>query len=180
MTRLKTLLLAGLFLTLAGCASLEKQRNRAEKFYKAHPEELAEKCAQNYPPTYKPGKEVEQGRDTVYLPGDSVPCPQVTDPQTGKVTTPKVKCPDSKTIYIPKLRVDTVESTALLARLEKQRQDIADLRADIKTANKDKDNANTERDKARGTAKNRLWVIIGLIVGIAGYIGFKIYRRVKI
>lgn len=138
------------------CVSVKKQRFRAESFYREHPEELAVICATNFPPTYKQGKEIELRRDTVYMPGDTVECPPVVDKQTGKVTPgAKIPCKPGKTIYIPRIRVDTTESPALLAKNAALKQENADLRASLK-----------ERDKslkaAEGTAKDRLWTIVGL------------------
>lgn len=139
------------------CVSVKKQRSRAEEFYRAHPEELAAKCANNFPPTYKPGKTVDLKPDTVYVKGDSVQCPPPKiNPTTGQNYPPqKVACPPGKTIYLPQLRVDTVESTALLARAADLQQQNANLRADV-----------TEKAKtiveAKSMATSRLWTIVAM------------------
>lgn len=158
---------------MAGCVSVQKQRNRAEQFYREHPEELAAKCASNFPPTYKEGKTITLPGDTVYLKGDSVKCPDVVNPATGEKTSGvKLKCPDSKTIYIPQLRVDTVESTALLARVEEQRQKLANKTAELKVSD-------DKLNEALKTAKNRLWALIGLGVAVVGYFAIRFYLRIK-
>lgn len=170
----KILITAAVAIVMAGCVSTQKQRSRAEQFYREHPEELAEKCATNFPPTYKEGKTITLPGDTVFIKGDSVKCPDVVNPVTGeKKPGVKIKCPDSKTIYIPTLRVDTVESTALLARVEQQRQQLADKSAKLKQ---------TEQNlsDALKTAKNRSWAIIALAGAIGLYAALKVWSKIKL
>jgi hypothetical protein len=171
---MKKLLLLIVCVLLTGCASVNKQRFRAEQFYKEHPNELAEKCATNFPPTYKEGKTITLPSDTVYVKGDSVKCPDIINKTTGEVIKGgKAKCPDSKTIYVPQLRVDTIESTATLAK-------VADLTYKLSEKSNELIITQDKLNDALKTAKNRLWYLIGLIIIIFGYVGIKTYLKFKI
>lgn len=152
---------------MAGCVSVQKQRNRAETFYKLHPEELTARCAEKFvspSPIYIKGKDSIR-IDTVTVAGDSVKCPDVINPDTGeKSPGVKLKCPDSKTITKYKDRVDTLKIVPpeMLALIEQQE-------IEIKQNGTDLSNSKDETKDALKTAANRLWVIIGLSVLIAGY-----------
>lgn len=171
MSRVKLLLLAASLTVVASCASVQKQRMRAEKFYNEHPAELAEKCASNFPPTYKQGKEQERGRDTVYLPGDTLQCPPIINPTTGESHPGKTKtCPPGKIVYVDNVRVDTVESTALLAKL-------AALQLRNMKLTDDLDKTTKEKKEAIRTAEKRQLVNWGLlaVVGAGGLFILKKY-----
>ena len=168
------LLLLILFVLLTGCSSVNKQRFRAEQFYKEHPNELAEKCATNFPPTYKEGKTITLPSDTVYVKGDSVKCPDIINKTTGEVIKGgKAKCPDAKTITITKFRVDTIESTATLAK-------VADLTYKLSEKSNELIITQDKLNDALKTAKNRLWYLIGLIIIIFGYVEIKTYLKLKL
>ena len=93
----------------------------AFKYYNKHPDKLAEICASKYPVETKivSGEPVIK-INTVYQKGDSIPCPEVTNPKTGEKTTPKVKCPDTEKIYVNTTVRDTIfqENTAKLQVME--------------------------------------------------------------
>lgn len=161
---------------ISGCASLEKQRFKAEKFYRQNPKELAAICATNFPPKYTPGKEVEQPRDTVYMPGDSIPCPPVVNPQTGKTETPKVQCPPSQKIYIPSLRVDTVQDPAMLAQIENQRYQIGALRLDLDKAVDKRQEAEKSQKEAENKTASKQWIIYGLLAAVA-FLLFRLFKK---
>jgi len=105
-------ILAALLLT--GCMTTEKATN-----YLVEKGRLPEICADKYPPKieYKPGK-LFTWRDTMYLPGDSVPCPdQIIGRDTVRVFA---KCPPSLVIRDTTYQRDTItiENTARVQDLQ--------------------------------------------------------------
>lgn len=163
------ILLTLLILTTASCVSVKKQRSRAHEFFREHPEELAALCADRFPPSieYKPGIPIIK-HDTVTVPGDSIPCPEVINPDTGQKETPMVKCPDCKSVTEYQTRTDTV-FVANTAREEQFR-----LRSDRLQA--ERDLAILKEEEAIAKAKKRFWYIIGLIA-LIGLYTFGRFRR---
>jgi PBP1b-binding outer membrane lipoprotein LpoB len=140
---------------LSGCVTEFK----AFKYYNKHPDQLAELCASKFPvsKTLKPGSPVIT-RDTVYLPGDSVKCPDVVDLKTGAVTTPKVKCPDSKTVYSNTVVRDTLlqEDTAKLKVIESK------LAEEIKA----KSEAEGKYNASEKLLVRTRWALIAAVIGL--------------
>lgn len=162
MARLLILIATGVLL-MSGCVSVKKQRSRAHEFFREHPVELAELCGDKFPTKteYLPGKTVVKSDTTV-----------VTDTVTVQVDCPdgtKVDCPPAKTVFIR----DTVtirdtllqENTARVEQYRLQSERDARLLAV-------KDHQLTEAEK---TAKNRGWVLAGVIA--AGVIYFLLKAR---
>lgn len=166
-----SLLILALLIATASCVSVKKQRTRAHEFFREHPEELAELCADRFPPSieYKPGVPIIQ-RDTVTVPGDSIPCPEVINPDTGQKETPKVKCPDCKSVIEYQTRTDTV-FVANTAREEQLR-----LKADRLQA--ERDLAILREEDATAKAKKRFWTIVAIIALIGIYTFGRIRRIV--
>lgn len=125
---------------LPGCSG----KKGYEKYKRNHPEVLAKYCAEKFPPVIRflPGKTDTIPGDTIFVKGDSIPCPDGT----------KVKAPD-KPAYCPPSyrRVDTVQVTdsaklfLLNTRINKLYADsikhttvIASQKEDIKKLKKDK------------------------------------------
>lgn len=156
--------MAAAVLILGGCASVKKQRSRAQEFFREHPAELAELCADKFPPRieYRPGKtETLIHRDTVTTPGDSIPCPETVNPETGEKYIPKVKCPDTQLITERWLRTDSLLQ-ASTAREEQYRLE----------SERHARSAATERvlrEQAEKTSRNRGWALGGVLAAIAGY-----------
>jgi len=164
-----SLLIIALLIATASCVSVKKQRSRAHDFFREHPEELARLCADRFPPmpVYKPGETIIE-RDTVTIPGDSIPCPEMINPDTGQKERPMVKCPDCQSIRESESRIDTMylPNTAREAELR--------LKADRLQAERDL-LALREQD-AKDKAKKRFWYIIALIALIGIYTFGRIRR----
>jgi|GEM_PF-1812749 len=161
--------LLSILLLTASCVTVKKQRSRAHDFFREHPEELAELCADRFPPEirYKPGVPIIK-RDTVTVPGDSIPCPEIINPDTGQKETPKVKCPDCKSIHESQSRVDTVYLPNT-AREEQLR-----LKADRLQA--ERDLAILKEEEASNKARKRFWYIVALVAFAGVYVFGKIRR----
>lgn len=156
--------MAAAVLILGGCASVKKQRSRAHEFFREHPAELAELCGDKFPPRveYRPGKtETLIHRDTVTTPGDSIPCPETVNPETGEKYIPKVKCPDTRLITERWLRTDSLLQ-ASTAREEQYRLE-SERHARLATTER------VLREQADKRAKNRGWALGGVLAAIAGY-----------
>lgn len=168
----KIILILAVTIVAAGCVSTKKQRERAHEFFREYPEELAELCADRFPPeiVYRPGETIIK-REPVIVPGDSIPCPDIVNPDTGKTETPKVKCPDCKGEIIEIVRVDTM-MVADKAREEQYRLEGERLRADLYDTTRD-------LEESRRKAKNRLNVIFVIIALVGVYVLGKIRGFVK-
>lgn len=155
-----------ILLALVSCNTVKKQQRKAEAFYNEHPEKLAKQCADNYPPdtVFKKGEEIIK-TDTTLIKGDSIPCPPVVN-EKGDTVFVKVKCPDSKIIRDSIFTTDTLVmvNTAIVEYYRFQNDSL----------NKELLKSNTQRDSAKETAANRLWIIIGLSVVIAASVFLKI------
>ncbi len=97
---MKKYLITMLALTLTGCAGYRKQQQRAERFYRQYPLQLAGLCAQAFPvkQELKPGRDTILQTDTLQM---AVNCP------------PSAKDTVVFTRYLQKnkLRVDTLYRT---------------------------------------------------------------------
>jgi len=141
------------------------ERKRADIFHRyarEHPTELAELCADKYPPkitTIKGKTDTVTKRDTVKV--------KVPVPVPGGTDTVWADCPPSETIYRYINRTDTImqENTALIAELQGKLASVEKALA-VETA---------LRKKAEDTSHNRLYWIIGLGIALAGaaYLIFK-------
>lgn len=117
---------------LFGCVS---QKERSEKFLKENPEVLAQWCSFYFSPkeNYVEG-ETKHTTDTLYLPGEKIPCPEIEDKDGNKIV-PMVDCPNPKIITETFTRIDTikVEDTAkvfaLMTEIQKDKAKIS-LQAD--------------------------------------------------
>lgn len=157
----KLIMFGVIAMMLASCATYEKKLNKFQLFALNHPAELAKLCADKFQvkEITKPGRIDTVPGKTVYLPGDSIPCPDGT-----KVKSPdkKVQCPPS-TICTP----DTIrmEDTAKLFLMAADRD-------------KYKDSLNVMKGKLEAVKKissSRLWIIIG----VAGAIALAIFSKFK-
>lgn len=129
--------------------------------------ELSKACAIYFPPKieYKPGKTITK-RDTLTIPGDSVPCPPVIQ---GKDTIyQKIKCPDSKRYTDTVFRTDTITI---------ERTDILDAtRRDFDKVNE----AYIKQGDQLKQAKNAKWWYLGLgfLLGFMFWIVLKLYFKI--
>src|SRR5699024_8837596 len=93
----------------------------------------SEMCADKFPPKveYRPGKtDTLISTDTLIIKGDSIPCPEVVDKETGETYTPYVKCPDVEQITKRYLRVDSLLQVST-AREEQYRLNAERLKIDF-------------------------------------------------
>jgi len=146
---------------LCGCATFEKQQQKAELFYRTYPNEMAKICANEFPvkTEYLPGKEILTHDTTVLtqtvrvlVPGtkDSVDCPAV------KTITKYIKRIDTL-VKVNTAAVDSMKHYTAVKEL-----DIAGLKQALKDS--------------QATAKNRLWVSIVLGVVLVAGVAWKLYR----
>lgn len=136
-----------LVMLLSGCMTTQKATN-----YLVEQKKLPGICATYYPPKieYKQGQTVIRV-DTVTQIGDSIPCPPVIN---GRDTVRvKVKCPDARTIYEIKERIDTIE-VENTAKILDQQMTIGDRDAKILYL----------EDKVDGLKPWKTWGIIGISV----------------
>lgn len=140
---------------LSSCASVKKQRSRAHDFFREHPIELAELCGDKFPVQieYRPGKEIIKSdttviKDTVTV---TVDCPDGT----------QVDCPPNQKIIIR----DTIRTRDTLLRENTAR--IEEFRLKSERAERLLIVEQALRGQAEKRAKNRGWVIGGILVLIA-------------
>src|SRR5690606_11120755 len=94
MKRISIILLALIFTffvcLLFGCTTQKKAVN----YFNSHPNIAAEYCGDKFPPKteYKEGKTIVKS-DTIYKEGKTLPCPEPTVDNTGKLIPGSVKCP---------------------------------------------------------------------------------------
>ncbi|WP_309924666.1 hypothetical protein [Arcicella sp. BE51] len=154
--------------SLIGCISEKKQRFKAEQFYREHPEELAQNCAEKFPVMTKfiQGVTITK-RDTIFQKGKVLDCPPVFDTITKQSFIPKVICPEERIIYKTEYRTDTVinENTA---KVEQYRL------LNDKTAKELAISQNNEM-LANKKAKQRFWMLIGLlaVIVLGGFYHYK-------
>ncbi|MFN8406768.1 MAG: hypothetical protein U0X71_04735 [Sphingobacteriaceae bacterium] len=105
-------------LLLSSCASQQKQADRAYRFFRQNPTNLAKLCADQYPvkEQWIAGKEIIQ-IDTIRLADEKVPCPTL-----GNQKTAFIRCPGAKTIVQKIHRTDTLfrENTARITDISNQ------------------------------------------------------------
>ncbi len=140
---MKTYLITLLALTLTGCAGYRKQQQRAERFYRQYPLQLAGLCAQAFPvkQELKPGRDTILRTDTLQL---AVNCPPAAKPSV--VFT--------RYLQQTKLRVDTLYRTRTAVE-DSLRMQVLVL-AQTQTAFEQQKQA--LQSKSRGL----LWLTIGL------------------
>lgn len=141
-----------LLMLLPGCNTHKK----FVKYAATHKVELAELCAENFKPETLTvaGKDTVIIRtDTLFTPGDSVRCPDVLEPSTGKIRTVYAQCPPGKTITRETFRVDTIYqvNTARVFEL---------------TAKLDR----SDKELKEKTAQYNKWLAIGLVGMVIGVV----------
>lgn len=165
---LPTLLLLAAF--FYSCKSVEKQRRNAAEFYQTHPAELAEVCADRFPPKveYKKGDSILVKGDTVYLKGDSLVCPDIPATPTQPAGKGKVlKCPESKVVTNTIRITDTitVENTArvnsVLYRLQTVSADLDKTKIELGEANK------------RRRTNLLTWIILAIVAAALAFFNVK-------
>lgn len=160
-----------LLLMVSSCISTEKAADKATKDEAAakytnalikakHPLVSASDCAEWYPIKETVITKRDTIRKEVTIPGDSIPCPPVTDTKTGKVYVPKVKCPDVSYFQeqITELTEKTQESTA---KVETANLTINKVKAELLAEKAAHLLTMEERDKYK---KQRNQAYIGLLV----------------
>jgi len=156
----KAILLLGIILIQLGCVTEKKARLRAIEFYREHPAELAQTCADKFPinAQYIPGITITR-KDSIIQRGIVLNCPETIHPDTKQSYIPKVNCPDQKIIYINQVRVDTlkVENKARVEQYQLEKREITN-RLVV---------ANSAYQTAKVTSQQRLYLIIILTVLLA-------------
>jgi hypothetical protein len=147
-------------LVFAGCATFQKQKNRAEKFYKDYPNELASVCADEFPVQVN----LVKGKDSIITITNEV------------VKTVKLPCPDKKdSVDCPSVQVITKYITRIdtLVKVNTAQVDIFRGQS-ILLAGKNETLTKSIQDKSDQSTKRLYW-IIGLALIIAVYSVYKVY-----
>lgn len=189
---MKNLLTLLAFLTLLySCKSIEKQRSRAELFYKVHPEELAAKCAVEFPvkdsvaePIVGPVKpadnidyqkqidslkmlaeEFEQHlKDAAKVNEDPDPCADQLEGLKKSFDVLQKKTVELQAKYKP-CKPDTIPITTVVYRENAAK--VKSLESDNTLIRKSLKEAQDEADKWKKVAKERWWTctaLVGLLI----------------
>ncbi|MBB6003839.1 hypothetical protein [Arcicella rosea] len=164
----KYLLISILFLFQFSCVTEKKARSRAIEFYREHPAELAQTCADKFPigTQYIKGFTIVK-KDTTINRAIFLNCPETINPETKTSYVPQVKCPELQTIYIETIRVDTFkkDNPARVEQYRLEKEDVekkyAVIEADLKAT--------------KNESQQRLYLIIIL----SALVGLSIYLRIK-
>src|SRR5690606_42162123 len=146
---------------LSGCMTERKRADVFHRYARENPTELAELCADKYPPkvtTVKGKTDTVTKRDTLRV--------RVPVPVPGGADTVWADCPPAEHVYHYINRTDTImqENTAL----------IAELQGKLAEANRSLAVEAALRKKSDDTAHSRLYWIIGLAVGLIASVVLKI------
>lgn len=168
---MRKIILVSALLSMIGCSTLRKDMKNMAVIETRHPQLLADKCALIYPikevVKYTQG-ETKTVTDTVEVPGESIPCPEVIN-QKGDTIREFVKCPPAKTITKTIIRVDTITTTQeQTAKIASQELQIKDLNGKLASTLEKV----TSITNGRNTWRN---VAIGLIV----LIGLGVFLKIK-
>jgi hypothetical protein len=175
-----------LLLLISSCISTEKAARKATKDEEAakytnglikakYPLVSSSDCAEWYPIKEKIVTKRDTVKTLVTVPGDSIPCPPVKDEKTGKVYTPKVKCPDVSYFQeqITELTEKTQESTAKVETanltINRLAADTTAKAATIKQTQQQAADYKAERNKA-------YWALGIVAVVIGGFIVLKFLK----
>lgn len=163
---MKLIIFIILIIICLSCNTLKKAQKDVAKISVTHPEVLAEYCADKFP--------VKE----IFLPGDTIIVTDTLELE-GSVFIDTVRTLDTiritKTVTLPGQTItrtivihDTVikENTAQLKVCELERGKMVNLLA----------SSNAESDKWQGKAKKRFWILLGLIVLLAGSLYFNVRK----
>lgn len=155
-----------LIITGLSCNTLKKAQKDVAKISVTHPEVLSAYCADKYP--------VKE----IFLPGDTIIVTDTVELE-GSVFIDTVRTLDTvritKTVTLPGQTItrtiaihDTTikENTAKFDVCELERKQMVNLLAA----------SNAESDKWQGKAKKRFWILLGLIVLLAGSLYFNVRK----
>lgn len=164
---------------LASCSTYQKQQKKFVKFASDYPSELARLCSDRFPtvPEIIEGKTDTIKGETIYIKGDSIPCPDGS----------KVKAPDQQVDCPPSTHTrDTlkIENKAKIYLLQKTIQDlqlsIDKKNSEFDIAMKKKDDQIKDLEKEIEKKDKRLFyrllIIIGLGVVMVGSIILKVKK----
>lgn len=148
---------------LSGCISQKKREDIFHRYARENPIDLAETYADKFPVktvTVKGETDTVTVRDTVQV--------KVPVPVNGGADTIWADCPPAETVYRYINRTDTImqENTALIVALQGRLNEVNTEIAVEKAL----------RVSAENQSKNRLYCIIGLIIGLAVSMALKIKR----
>lgn len=161
-----------LFFFLTSCITEQKARLRAIEFFREHPTELAETCADKFPVTsqYVQGITVVR-KDTTIKRGIVLNCPESLKPT-------QLRCPDQEIIRIETSRVDTIrkENTARVKQFQLEKEEAAKkYQATISSLQSKLEKTEMDLQVCKTTSNKRLLVIIVIcsIIGIATFLKVK-------
>ena len=148
-------------LTLASCITERKRADVFHRYAREHPTELAELCADEFPPkvtTVKGKTDTVTKRDTLRV--------RVPVKIPGRTDTVWAECPPAQVVEHYINRTDTImqENTALIAELQGKLAE-SEKKLAVETA---------LRKKSDDDAHSRLYWIIGLAVGLIASVILKI------
>jgi len=146
---------------LSGCMTERKRADLFHRYARENPTKLAELCADKYPPkvtTVKGKTDTVTMRDTLRV--------KVPVPMPGGTDTLWADCPPAEHVYHYINRTDTImqENTALIAALQGK----------LAEANTELAVEKALRSSSDKQARNRLYWIIGLGIGLVASVILKI------
>lgn len=150
---------------LSGCMTERKRADVFHRYAREHPTELAELCADEFPPkitTVKGKTDTVTKRDTLRV--------RVPVKIPGGTDTVWADCPPAERIYHYINRTDTImqENTAMIESLRLRRdsalQDLGIYRAML--------------EEWRERAKNRVWWIVGLAIALGVSVIFRLRKLI--
>lgn len=158
---MKIVLIITVVALLSGCMTERKRADIFHRYAREHPVDLAEICADEFPVkvvTTKGKTDTVTVRDTLRV--------KVPVPVPGGTDTLWADCPPSETVYRYINRTDTImqENTAL----------IAELQGKLAEANTELAVEKALRSSSDKQARNRLYWIIGLGIGLVASVILKI------
>lgn len=164
----KYFLISILFLFQFSCVTEKKARSRAIEFYREHPAELAQTCADKFPigTEYIKGFSIIR-KDTTINRAIFLNCPETINPVTKTSYVPQVKCPEVQTIYIETIRVDTLKKENS-ARVEQYRLEKEDVEKKYKVLE-----ADLKATKIESQQRLHLIIILCALVGLSIYLRIK-------
>src|SRR5690606_20017963 len=148
-------------LTLASCITERKRADVFHRYAREHPTELAEMCADEFPPkvtTVKGKTDTVTKRDTLRV--------RVPVKIPGRTDTLWADCPPAEHVYHYINRTDTImqENTALIAALQGK---LADAGTELAVEK-------AMRSASDKSSRNRLYWIIGMGIGLIASVILKI------
>lgn len=169
---MKKLFILFVFFLLTSCVTEQKARLRAIEFFRQHPAELAETCADKFPVTsqYVQGITVVR-KDTTIKRGIVLNCPESFKPT-------QLRCPEQQIIRIETSRVDTIrkENTARVKQFQMEKEaSEKKYQGMISSLESKLEKSEIDLQLCKTTSNKRLLAIIVIcsVIGIATFLKVK-------